>query len=200
MKKRTHLIRGYSYQLLDWDEFLPLYKEYRPKVFSGTFMLRARDYAYSQQELEALEPLANNMGSPVYNHFAVYKDDEFVAWSTGTQETASSYSMINSGVLPEHQGKGIYSALLPVIVKRVKSQGFQLITSRHNATNNQVIIPKLKAGFVISGLELSDGFGTLAKLSYFMNETRRQVMDMRSGLAKPTKETLELIGYSVADC
>ena len=104
--------------------------------------------------------------------------------------------MLNTGILKEHQGKGIYSALLPVIIERVRSQGFQTIKSRHNATNNQVIIPKLKAGFVITGLELSDGFGTLVTLTYFMNEKRREVMDMRSGLKKPNEWMLEQAGVS----
>ena len=192
--KKLPLIDNYTYALLEHADFLPLFRQHRPKVFADTFTLRARDYAFSEGELEKLESLQANTGNPLGNHFVVYQGNDFVGWSTGWQETDSAYAMLNTGVLKEHQGKGIYSALLPIIIERVRSQGFQTIKSRHNATNNQVIIPKLKAGFVITGLELSDGFGTLVTLTYFMNEKRREVMDMRSGLKKPSGWMLEQAG------
>ena len=58
---------------------------------------------------------------------------------------------------------------------------FKEIFSRHNATNNPVIIPKLKMGFIISGLEVSDTFGTLLQVKYYTNEKRRDIMDFRTG-------------------
>jgi hypothetical protein len=48
-----------------------------------------------------------------------------------------------------------------------------------------VLVPKLRAGFVITGLELSERFGTLVHLSYFFNALRRRVLDVRSGEALP---------------
>lgn len=42
---------------------------------------------------------------------------------------------------------------------KIKELGFQVIYSRHVTTNSAIIIPKLKAGFVISAMELSDKFG-----------------------------------------
>ena len=192
--EKIPLIAGYSYMLLEHTDFLPLFKEHRHEVFGDTFTLRARDYAYSSEELDRLESLKENLGQPLGNHFAIYQNDKFVGWSTGWQATHSAYNMLNTGILKEHQDKGIYSALLKVIIDKVRSQGFQTIVSRHNATNNRVIVPKLKAGFVITGMELSDGFGTLVTLSYFMNEKRKEAIDMRSGLRKPGKEMLEQIG------
>ncbi len=197
MKEKTQLIQNYSYQLMDSDEFFLIFAEYRPKVFANTFTLRARDYAYSQAEIEKLDALPNLKPHLIANHFVIYKNDEVVGWSTGTQESNNAYAMIKTGVLAEHQNKGIYTALLPIIINTVREQGFQTITSAHNASNNQVIIPKLKAGFVISGLELHDGFGTLVKLSYFMNAKRMQVMHMRSGLKKPSREILAKLEYGL---
>jgi hypothetical protein len=66
--------------------------------------------------------------------------------------------------------------------------GFQLIYSRHCATNNQVIIPKLKRGFVISKMEIDDVFGVLVHLHFHVNETRRLIMDYRSGQKKPNDQ------------
>ena len=59
-------------------------------------------------------------------------------------------------------------------------------------TNNAVIIPKLKAGFVISGFEVSDRFGTLVQLSYYFNPLRRKMMDVRVGQRKPDEEIRKL--------
>ena len=69
-----------------------------------------------------------------------------------------------------------------------------MISSKHSATNNRVIIPKLKAGFVISGLEISDRYGTLVRLEYFTNPKRRELMDFRSGQALPDLGLRELLG------
>jgi hypothetical protein len=58
---------------------------------------------------------------------------------------------------------------------------FQIVYSRHVATNNQILIPKVKAGFVITGIEVLDVFGVMVHLSYFFNPLRRKVLDARVG-------------------
>lgn len=73
--------------------------------------------------------------------------------------------MTNTGILEEHRRRGLYTALLPVVLNQLRQKGFQIVFSRHTLTNNAVIIPKLKAGFVISGFEVDDRFGTLVQLS-----------------------------------
>tara|TARA_B100000886_G_scaffold202261_1_gene139668 strand:- start:197 stop:508 length:312 start_codon:yes stop_codon:yes gene_type:complete len=101
--------------------------------------------------------------------------------------------MCNSGVLSNFRRKGIYSSLLETKIKVLSEMGFQLIYSRHNATNNNVLIPKLKAGFVISKMEISDTFGCLVHLHYFTNKTRQKLMDYRSGKTKPDQELKDLL-------
>ena len=101
--------------------------------------------------------------------------------------------MVSTGILKEHRRRGIYAALLPVVLERVRTKGFQVVTSRHNLTNNAVIIPKLKAGFVISGFEVNDMYGSLVHLSYFFNPTRRKVLDVRVGQAAPDEEVQALL-------
>ena len=70
-------------------------------------------------------------------------------------------------MLPGHRRKGIYTALMHRVIETVVEKGFQKIYSRHSVTNNDVIVPKLKAGFVISSMEISDVFGVLVHLVYF---------------------------------
>lgn len=96
--------------------------------------------------------------------------------------------MVNSAVLPAHRGRGLYSRLLEVALTTLIDKGFQRIWSRHNTTNRAILIPKLKRGFLISGTELSDVFGSLVHLTYFTNPLRRQAMDFRSGQARPQQE------------
>ena len=82
------------------------------------------------------------------------------------------------------QNKGIYTKLLPKILDILKGKGFQVVYSRHNASNNQILIPKLKQGFFITGMEVSDQFGTLIHLSYYFNDNRKNIIKFRTGEKK----------------
>jgi ribosomal protein S18 acetylase RimI-like enzyme len=93
--------------------------------------------------------------------------------------------MMNTGIHPTHQNKGIYKRLLPKILEILKEKGFQKVYSRHKATNNQIIIPKLRAGFLITNFEMSDIHGVLIHLTYYFNETRRKIMEYRVGNLQP---------------
>ena len=75
-------------------------------------------------------------------HLGVYdKENNFAGWSFGWQENATTYYMCNSAVFKKYRRKGIYNALLKTTLSILCEKGFQLIYSRHNATNNNVIIP-----------------------------------------------------------
>ena len=70
------------------------------------------------------------------------------------------------------------------MISKVTKLGFQEIYSKHTITNNAVIIPKLKAGFIISSMEVSDLFGTLVNLSYYPKALRKKILDYRVGQTK----------------
>ncbi len=69
-----------------------------------------------------------------------------VGWSWGYETEPDVYYMCNTAIAAEHRRKGLYSALLPHVLDACRAEGFQAVFSRHAATNNAVIIPKLKAG------------------------------------------------------
>ena len=75
-----------------------------------------------------------------------------------------------------------------MVLLKTSEAGFQKIYGTHCATNNAVLIPKLKLGFIFSKVELSDMFGTIIHLQYFTNPLRRKLMDYRSGLSIPDLE------------
>jgi len=169
------------------EEFRPVWNQYAPLVFDNAFRLHLEELL-SDDELEQTKRLKSNLGHPVVLRFGVFKGEEFVGWHVGNQITEYEYYMRNSAILPAYRKQGLYSALVEYVVRRGTDLGFQQITSRHTATNNAVIIAKLKLGFVITGLEISDIFGTLVHLTYFTNPDRRRVMGMRSGESRPDDE------------
>ena len=150
----------------------------------------------STAEMDAMKRLQKNMGNPFRINLGLFREDELVGWSYGWQEDRETYYMTNSAVLPEHRRKGLYTALLQETIQIAREEGFQILYSRHTATNNSVIIPKLKAGFVISSMEISDVFGTLILLRYYCNPKRRALMDFRSGEEPPTPEVLEMLNLT----
>jgi hypothetical protein len=181
------LVGNYTMRVLEDAEFGPLFRQYRP-IFLQTMLDFDVQQALSMEEQTATARLRERMGAPFRLTIGIYHYQEFIGWSFGRQESAERYYMVNTAILPQHQGKGVYSALLPRILSVLQREGFQIVYSRHVATNNQVLVPKLKAGFVITGIEVSDVFGVLVHLSYFFNPLRRKVLDVRVGLARPDAE------------
>ena len=192
-EERTPLVGGYSVGRIEPDTFRPIFAELRPRVFADTLSYDPRSL-WTREESEAIARLRERMGPVFELVLGVYQDSELVGWTMGWQDDAATYRMVNTGVLPDHQGKGIYRALLPFILDIVRREGFQVVVSYHCATNNAVIVPKLRAGFVITGFELSDRFGLVVRLAHYFNETRRRILDVRSGQQRPDAEVKRILG------
>ncbi len=169
------------------DKFRPLFQQYRPQAFADAFTFALRS-ALSAEEEATLARLRANADALYRLHLGIFHGDGFVGWHTGRQVNAEEYAMTNSAVLPAHRRQGLYTFLLARVLDIVRGEGFQIVTSGHNATNNRIIVPKLKAGFVITGLELSAEFGTVVKLTYFFNPLRRHALDVRAGEAVPNEK------------
>lgn len=174
------------------EELMPFLERYRHVVFAENHHLGPH-YAHSKTEQEAINALAKRLSERYALGFGLFQGDTFVGWHLGQQILAGKFEMTNTGLLEEHRRRGLYTALLPVVLDQLRQKGFQIVFSRHNLTNNAVIIPKLKAGFVISGFEVDDRFGTLVQLSYYFNPLRRKVLDVRVGQRVPDDETRKLL-------
>jgi ribosomal protein S18 acetylase RimI-like enzyme len=184
----------YRIESLGPDVFWPLLRKHHASTFQSNMRVPIAKLL-SEEELAAGKRLLRNMGKPFSVHLALFADGDLVGWSFGRQTDFETYYMTSSGILPEHRRKGLYTELLKETIRLVKAEGFQIIHSRHTATNNAVIIPKLKAGFIISSMEISDPFGTLIHLRYYCNSKRRAVMDFRSGEAFPCDEVKGHLGF-----
>lgn len=182
------LANGYTIREITGEEFRPLWDQNAPRIFSDNSLDFMWHQHISESELENLKTLGKHMGDPLRIRLAVFKGDQFVGWSAGDQKSSEIYYMRNSAILPEHRRQGLYSELLKTNIEMLTEKGFQKIYSRHSQTNNAVIIPKLKAGFIITSLELDDMFGTMVHLSYYTNPLRRKMMDFRTGNLRPDEE------------
>lgn len=178
---------------LPQDEFQNYWNEWGPKIFSAHDTSMDFSKVLSEEEFAQARALNKNLSQMLKIRLGVFKGDEFCGWFVGDQYHGDTFYMRNSAILPEHRRKGLYTALMNEVLERVKGLGFQVVLSRHVTTNNSIIIPKLKAGFVITSLEVSDRFGTLVHLSYFFNETRQQIMQFRSGDLRPNQKIKEAL-------
>jgi hypothetical protein len=183
---------NYTIKELSEDEFSPLYEKYRAKVFDDDHSYVVRD-VLNESELSSIDELKKTCSSILKICLAAFdENDEFVGWSWGFQENSTTFYMCNSGVVEGHRREGVYQGLVNKVLEITSEKGFQIIYSRHCATNNAVIIPKLKTGFTISKMEMSDRFGVLIHLHYYTNKTRRKIMDYRAGQLKPDKEIKDI--------
>ena len=182
------LFDNYRIEIVDdLKEFFDFLGTNQPKVFQKDVRLNL-DSILTEQELLNRKELDKNVGTLYYLQLYILHNNERVGWFFGKQIDAETFYMINTGILPSYQNKGIYKRLLPKILDLLKEKGFQKVYSRHIATNNQIIIPKLREGFLITSFEVNDLFGVLIHLTYYFNEKRRQVIEYRVGHLRPDKE------------
>lgn len=191
----NQLFGDYFYKELTSEELAPLWHEYHPLVFKDIVNFDLPSSLSDQERLD-MERLREPFRDLYTLRLGIYHGDQFVGWNVSVQDTWARFYMMNTGLVPEHQGKGIYTNLLPVILDVAREKGFQVVHSRHHATNSAVIVPKLKAGFIISGMELTDRFGLLVNLSYFFNERRRKVMAFRAGEFVPDADIRPYLNLS----
>jgi hypothetical protein len=190
--RQANAVKNYTIKELSKEEFFPLFDMHKSSVFEATHSYSFNDIL-SAADLQRLEDLGESSANRYELYLGAYdSDNQFIGWSWGFQENAATFYMVNSGVLQNHRRKGIYSGLIDRSTKLLSQKGFQLIYSRHCATNNAVIIPKLKAGFIISKMEIDDRFGVLIHLHFYTNDARRRIMDYRSGQLKPDAEIRKL--------
>jgi len=172
------------------DKFDDSFSDLVRKYFDNNYpILRWREQLNSY-DAQSVKDLNKKLSSRERVDLGIFKGDQIVGWSYGWQGgmESATYYMANSCVIPEYRRQGLYTLLLEKVIEICKKSGFHTLTSRHVAANNNVIIAKLKAGFKITGMELSEIHGSLIHLTYFINELREESFEVRSGYKKPVSE------------
>ena len=129
--------------------------------------------------------------------WGIFAGDDLVGWSHAEQRDERTVDMADTGLLPGHQGRGLYTRLLPELLETFRAAGYVLVTSRHRATNNRVIVPKLRAGFFLQGLNLYEG-GLNVALTLTLDDTYRDAMHARSGFRAATGEAARRLRWPEA--
>jgi hypothetical protein len=135
---------------------------------------------FSPEERENLAALASTIATePLEHRLVILEGERVVGTFWGMQEAFGRYYMISTAIRPSHQRRGIYSAFLQRLLVLLRDVGFREAYSRHHADNNAVLVPKLKAGFVIAAFEITANFGLLVHLRHPFNERLRAVLAYR---------------------
>jgi ribosomal protein S18 acetylase RimI-like enzyme len=182
-----------TYSFVDGKEFREFFRKNRQKIFKADFDFNISPILSENEKENRAEHWKRQWGFQ-QNYYLIAKDQKkIVGWSFGSQVNGDDFYMINSAVFPKYRKQGIYSIMLRRVVKHVSRLGFQRIYSRHKMSNNEILIPKLKFGFVITGFQINDQFGNLVELSYYLNKKRRELLEVRIGSKKITDDIIKLI-------
>jgi RimJ/RimL family protein N-acetyltransferase len=130
-------------------------------------------YKLSKKEERDLIPCYNEYRKIHSERFLIKYQGKVVGWVQGEMEDFETFYMRNSGILPAHQNKGVYSEFLKIFEKYIFGLGYARISSQHSPTNAAVLSLKLKAGFVIVGQETYERWGILVKLVKFSSKKRK---------------------------
>lgn len=116
--------------------------------------------------------------------FVLYKNDALIGWHCGSAIDSETYYMKNSAILPAERGQNLYFLVLSVLVSILKDKGYQIVTSLHHPNNQAILIPKLRFGFVISGMQLHERFRFLVEMKYHIDADRRNNYNQLIGLSR----------------
>ncbi len=162
-------------------------------AFADTFTYSALE-TRTQSELEQFERLKDSFRQRDFIFLAAFNENnDLMGFSISFQLRIYEIYTQTSVVLPEYRRKGVYSELTKAILKKAGEMGYQMVTSNHVASNNAVIVAKLKLGFSISGFELVDDFGALVKLTFYLNEKRARMYNVRTALRRPDQDLKDLL-------
>lgn len=178
---------GFVVHQIPLKDFRPWFAKNRSNLFPDTLDFNAHEFL-SETEKTKQKALGERISNMFSCAIVLFKGNDIIGWSFGRQETFEKFYQVNSAIYADYRGRGLYKKLLNIMLEIVREEGFQIIYSRHAATNSAVIVPKLKSGFVISGFEASDVFGVLVHLTYFTNPLRKKVLDFRCGELRPDDE------------
>ena len=101
-------------------------------------------------------------------------EDRPIGWSYGEQREGDTFFMGWTGILPAWQRKGLYGNFLKQLQSYIRELGFARITSNHMVNNRSVLIAKLKADFIITGMSMDERFGAVVWLTWFCEQERAE--------------------------
>lgn len=145
-------------------------------LFDGVFTPfdELGSYSLPQERGANLTPLRQAFAGTHHEYFVFYDGDTVAGWSYGEMHDPETYFMANTAVLPAYQRRGIYSAYLSHFIQYLTALGYERITSTHQPNNRAVLMAKLKAGFVLSGMILDERWSAQVQMTYHVYPDRQR--------------------------
>jgi RimJ/RimL family protein N-acetyltransferase len=127
----------------------------------------------SELGLMPFKPAPQTLRDALQRHteqFVFYNaENEPIGWAIGEQKEADTFNMLWTGILPAYQNQGIYSAFLRRFLEYLQALGYARVTSNHMVNNRAVLVAKLKAGFIVTGMSLDERVGAVLWLTYYFD-------------------------------
>lgn len=170
----------YSLREISVEEFSEIYAKKQEEYFSASLIVDVSSYL-TPDERNLVQQRRAAYPSSWRMQWALEFKGDVVGWTYSYQQDHETLYMCNSAIAQEHRGKGLYTAMLQHVLTMANEQGFQLVTSKHYASNNAVIVPKLKAGFIITGMALDEKYGLMVHLTKYLHPERERIAINRIG-------------------
>jgi GNAT superfamily N-acetyltransferase len=129
--------------------------------------------------------LRDALPKPARIRVAAFDGERQIGCSSGWFEVGGNFYIGLSAVDPAYRRQGLYTRMLNRVEELVRERGGLLISSQHVATNNAVLIAKLKLGYVIAGTEYVEQMGLLVRLILQLTPERRALFAARTGTLQP---------------
>jgi hypothetical protein len=156
----------------DEKQVYALVGEVYNKVFpTGDERLCFRPGPERRQQMAPLRKLY----SAIHHEWFLFLDPKGhpIGWHMGEAEDHQTFYMRNTGILPEFQNRGLFTSFSGTFMRYLGELGYERISSHHKPTNRRILILKLKQGFDIAGLEMTENWGALVKLVKILPQDRR---------------------------
>jgi len=155
------------------EEVMAFFAEAYDKVFK-----RGGEYVCfrpSKERKELRAPL-RSLYDVIHHEWFLFQTPkgEPVGWHMGEAEDFQTFYMRNSGILPEFQNRGIFTEFSKTYARYLEELGYERISSHHKPTNHAMLILKLKQGFDIAGVEMTENWGALVKMVKILPRDRRE--------------------------
>ena len=176
------LLGSFPVERVNAQAWGPAWEELRAVCFPhGANRPTKVERIYTPDEREGYARLLRSLAARPLRHHLLIRDGDgaLVGVVRGSQRPGAEWHMSITAIKPAYQGRGLYSALLQRLIALMGGIGFRAITSRHHADNNAVLVPKLKAGFIISGFDLSPKRGLMVELCYPLADGLRAAYSYR---------------------
>ena len=170
----------YSLREISANEFSEIYSSKQEEYFSASLIVDVSSHL-NPDEQDRVQQRKASFPSAWRMQWALEFKGDVVGWTYSYQQDHETLYMCNSAIAQDHRGKGLYSAMLQHVISMAKEQGFQLVTSKHYASNNSIIVPKLKAGFIITGMALDEKYGLMVHLTKYLHPERERIAINRIG-------------------